>query len=124
MSQKNSSFYICLNCGEKICDVTSCLTELKPNGMKDYSLIDHSKKCSGGISIFISNKNSEIIYILKRRIISSGIFTYLNSFGECVNVDYANESYILNKVELEKAIQMYTDMTFRKKEFKINSING
>ena len=122
--KKNSSFYICLNCGEKICDVTSCLTELKPNGMKDYSLIDHSKKCSGGNSIFISNKNSEIIYILKRRIISSGIFVYLNSFGECVNEDYTNESYILNKVELEKAIQMYIDMTFRKKKFKINSING
>ena len=112
-NKKNKDYYICLICGNKICDVTSCITELEP-GKKEYSLKIHSKKCGGGNVLFISNINSQIIYLLKDYFINSGIYVYLNSFGEYIKDYYQNDNYVLNKVELEKGIQLFIDMTFRK----------
>ena len=61
--QKNIvGFNLCLICGNKICDNKLCVTDKKPNGKKEYSLIEHSKVCGGGNTIFISGKSSEIIY--------------------------------------------------------------
>ena len=41
--KKIVDFYLCLVCGNKICDNKSCVTDIKPNGKKEYSLIEHSK---------------------------------------------------------------------------------
>ena len=117
--KNRASFYICLFCGQKICDSTSCLIESKTNGKKEYSLFQHSKNCSGGNCLFLYNEKSELIYSLKRQYFNSDIYVYLNSFGEYLNNDL-NESYVLNKVELEKGIQNYIDMTYRKNKFKLN----
>ena len=48
---------------------------------------------------------------------------YLNSFGEFIN-DFYNDNYLLNKIELEKSVQKFIDMTFRKKTLIINSIQN
>ena len=65
-------------------------------------------------------KNTEIVYILKRRIINSNIFIYLNSFGETLNDNYLNDEYKLNKEELNKGINKFIDMTFRRQKQKIH----
>ena len=120
--KNNVYFYLCLICGNKICDNKSCVTDIKPNGKKEYSLIEHSKICGGGNTIFISGKSSEIIYLTKRQIFSSGIYVYLNSFGEYPKGFDLNGNYTLSHSELEKSIQIFVDMTFRKKGYKILSI--
>ena len=61
----------------------------------------------------------EIEYVLKRKIIGSNIFVYVNDFGETMKVFNLSDEYKLNKDELKKAIQKYIDMTYRKKSPKI-----
>ena len=121
--KKIFDFYLCLVCGNKICNNKSCVTDVKPNGKKEFSLIEHSKICGGGNLIFISGQTSEIIYIAKRQIIHSQIFVYLNSFGEHPKGDDLCGNFILNHSELDKSVQIFVDMTFRKKGFRIRSIN-
>ena len=108
------NFYLCLICGNKICDYVSCITHIKPKGKKEYSLIEHSKICGGGNILFISGISSEIIYITKRQLYNSGIYVYPNSFGECPKGYDLNDNFILNHSELNKSIQIFVDMTFRK----------
>ena len=120
-NKKISLFYVCLFCGNKICNDKKCTSKINEK-KKEYSLIDHSKKCTGGNNLYISNKNSEIVYLLKRQFIFSGIYVYVNDFGECSTEYYLTDNYILNKIGLEKGIQMFIDMTFRKKSPKIPSI--
>ena len=118
-NKKAINYFVCLICGNKICNHKDCKTDVGPNGKREYSLIAHSKKCSGGNSLFIEGKTSEIIYILKRRLISSGIHVYLNSFGEYMNFNDFNNNYILNRIELDRSIQIFIDISFRKKITKI-----
>ena len=121
-SKKEINYYICLICGNKICNHVQCIVDIKLKGKKEYSLIEHSKKCGGGNSIFLEGKTSEIVFLFKRRLINSGIHVYLNSFGEFMNdYDFKN-NYILNKVELDKSIQIFIDMSFRKRLNKLKSI--
>ncbi len=108
---------MCLICGNKICNYQSCVSDLKPNGKREFSLIEHSKICGGGNAIFISGQTSEIMYLTKRQFNDSGIFVYLNSFGEHPKGDTLKGNFILNQSELDKSIQMFVDMTFRKKGF-------
>jgi len=115
-------FYLCLICGSKICDNIDCMTDIKPNGKREYSLIEHSKICGGGNVIFISGKSSEIIYLTKRQFNNSGIYVYLNSFGEYPKGYDLNGNFSLNHSELDKSIQIFVDMTFRKRGNKIFNI--
>ena len=112
--ENRSSFFICLFCGKKICNSIECLSIMK-NGKKEYTLFDHSKKCGGGNCLFLCNSKSELAYVLKGKLIYSDIYVYFNSFGEFANDDNLNESYVLNKVELQKGIQNFIDVTNRKK---------
>ena len=111
--------YFCLLCGNKFCHTTKCKVE---NKSKEYSAIYHSKKCCGGNGLFIDISSSEIIYLLKRRIINSNIFIYLNNFGEPLNSNRLDNDYKLNKEKYNQSIMKYIDMTFRKKSYKINYI--
>ena len=120
---KHYNFYICLFCGSKICNYQKCVGKKKKNGEKEYSLIVHSKNCTGDNSIFISNTDSEIVFLLKRQFVMSGIYVYLNNFGEYVKDNYLNDNYVLNKIELDKSIQKFIDMTYRKKGIKIRIRN-
>ena len=120
--KKIVEFYLCLICGNKICDNKLCVTDIKPNGKKEYSLIEHSKICGGGNVLFISGQTSEIIYLTKRQYTNPGIFIYLNSFGEHPKGNDLKGNFILNHSELDKSIQIFVDMTFRKKGFRLNSI--
>ena len=82
-------------------------------------MIDHSIKCAGGNSLFIAGKTSEIMFLLKRRFIDSGIHVYLNSFGEYMSdFDFKN-NYILNRIELDKSIQIFIDISHRKQKHKV-----
>ena len=110
--KKDLEYFVCLICGNKMCSHISCVIPL--NEKKIYSLIYHSKKCTGGNCIFISGKNTEIVYLYKRRFYNSSIFIYLNSFGEPVNGYNLNGNYILNKKELEKSIKKFIELTYRK----------
>ena len=122
--QKIPNFYVCLLCGRKICNNKNCVGKVNKNGKKDYSLIDHCKKCSGGNCIFVSINSSEIIYILKRKIIFSNIHLYLNAFGEYIDEKCYYDNYLLNKIEYEKSTQIFIDLTFRKKLPIINSLQN
>ena len=121
-SKKEINYYICLICGNKICNHVQCIVDIKLKGKKEYSLIEHSKKCGGGNSIFLEGKTSEIVFLFKRRFFNSGIHVYLNSFGEFMNDYVFKNNYILNKVELDKSIQIFIDMSFRKRLNKLKSI--
>ena len=120
--QQNINSYFCLLCGNKICNYPQCIVEDKTKGKKQYSLIYHSKICNGGNGIFLNITNSEIVYLLKRRIIKSKIFVYLNDYGECLNIKYMNEKYELDNETYKKGIKVYIDMTFRKNLYKINNL--
>ena len=117
--KKNLSSYLCLFCGNKICNNKGCFLENASKKGNEYSLIYHSMKCCGGNGIFLDIKNAEISYILKRRIIKSNIFVYMNDFGETLKNNYLNDEYKLNKAELKKGIMKFIDMTYRKKTLKI-----
>ena len=117
--QQSLSSYFCLLCGNKMCYTTKCIVENISKEKNEYSSIYHSKICCGGNGLFLDVKSSEIIFILKRRIIGSEIFVYLNNFGEPLNIKQLNEDYKLNKEKLEKGFLMYIDMTFRKNNQKI-----
>ena len=123
-NKKNIYSYICLLCGNKICNNINCFIDDPAKGKKEYSLIYHSKKCCGGNGILLDIKNTEIIYIFKRRIIKSNIFIYMNNFGETLKDSYLADDYKLNKDELNKGIIKFIDMTYRKKAGKIYFING
>ena len=91
-NKKNKCYYICLICGNKICENNpNCITELKP-GKIDLSLFAHSKTCGGGNVLFISNNTSQIIFLIKKYFINSGIFVYLNYFGEYIKDFYFNDT--------------------------------
>ena len=77
-NKKKVSYYICLICGNKICDDKTCIKN-NINGKKEIALIDHSIKCGGGNALFIANTTTQIAYILKRQLAFSGIYVYLNS---------------------------------------------
>jgi hypothetical protein len=123
-NSKHYNYYVCLFCGNRICNNKNCVVKKKKNDKKDYSLIIHSTECAGGNSLFISNENSEIVFLLKRQFIMSGIYLYLNEFGEYVNNEYLNDNYILNKVGLNQNIQKFIDMTYRKKGYKVRLGNN
>ena len=72
--KKNLSSFLCLLCGNKICDDIKCCIENGSKKGNEYSLIYHSKKCTGGNSIFLNINKGEIVYLLKRRFISTKIF--------------------------------------------------
>ena len=117
--KKEINYYVCLICGSKICNQRNCVVDIKEKGKKEYSLIAHSKKCGGGNVFFISGKTSEIVYVLKRCFYDSGIYVYLNLFGEYISESSLNSNYILNQVELDKCIKLFIDLTYRKKGYKI-----
>ena len=121
--KRNLSSYFCLLCGNQICNNINCFIDDKLKGKKEYSLIYHSKKCCGGNGLFIDVSNGEIVFILKRQIIGSGIHVYLNNFGEHIKKTDMNDEYILNKAELQKGIMKYIDLSFRKKSGKIRFRN-
>ena len=107
-----------------MCNNKYCIVEDKLKGKKEYSLIYHSKKCCGGNGLFLNVTNAEIIFILKRRVIESGIFVYLNNFGEPMKDTYLNDEYKLYNTELQKGISKYIDLSYRKKIDKIYYSNN
>ena len=112
--KKNLESYLCLLCGNKMCNVTTCFIENKDTKVKEYSTIYHSKKCCGGVCLFLNIINGEIVYLLKGRYIMSNIFIYLNDYGEIFKDKFLTDEYKLNKEELDKGIRQFLDMTFRK----------
>ena len=109
----------CLLCGRQMCN-KECIVYDKSNEYKrDYALFYHSIKCFGDNGIFLNTYNDEIVYILDRRFIPSGIYIYLNNFGEPMKGSYISDEYVLNKIELNKAINKYIDLTFRIYQEKI-----
>ena len=117
-NKKILSSFLCLLCGKKMCNSVNCIVE--NDSKKEYSLIYHSIKCSGGNGIFLDITNSEIKYLFKRRIINSNIFIYTNAFGEGLKDNYyLSDEYKINKDELNKGISKFIDMTYRKNVGKI-----
>ena len=103
-----------------MCNSVNCIIENGSKKGKEYSLIYHSFKCSGGNGIFLDITNSEIKYLFKRRIINSNIFIYTNAFGEGLKDNYyLSDEYKINKDELNKGISKFIDMTYRKDVGKI-----
>ena len=119
--KKNLSSFLCLICGNTICIKLNCYIENGSKKGKEYSLIYHSIKCTGGNGLFLDIKNTEIVYLLKRRIIRSNIYIYLNNFGDYLKgtFTFLNDEYKLNENELKKGIMKYIDVTYRKKTNKI-----
>lgn len=119
--KKKVNYYICLLCGNKICTDMDCIKVIKV-GLKEYSLIYHSIICNGGNCFFVDARNSQIIYLLKRRFLLSSYNIYRNSYGEYPQSSNLDDSYILNQPELEKACQSYIDLTFRNLKFRREKI--
>ena len=118
--QKEISSCICLLCGSKVCNHIYCTVNNGPLKGKEYSLIYHSKKCCGGNGLFLNVRRCEIEYVLKRKIIESNIFVYMNDYGEALKEKYnLGNEYKLNKNELNKGITEYIDLTYRKNNEKI-----
>ena len=118
-NKKNLNSYLCLFCGRKMCNSINCFVEDSSKKRKEYSIIYHSKKCCGGNGLFLNVSDAEIIYILKRRIIYSKIYIYLNDFGDILKEHHLTDEYKLKKNELKEGIKKYIDMIFRKKNKKL-----
>ena len=123
-NKKNLSSYLCLFCGKKICNSVNCFVDYEAKNRKEFSLIYHSIKCSGGNSLFLNIRDCAIEYVLKRRIIDSKIVVYMNDFGETMKDNLLSDEYKLNRDELKKAIQKFIDMTYRKKSTKCYFLNN
>ena len=116
--KKYLNSYLCLLCGNKMCNNIDCFIENGSKRGREYSLIYHSKKCSGGIGLFLNIINGEIVYLLKRRFIFPKIYIYLNDFGDILKDKNLSDEYKLNKKELEKGIMKFIDVTYRKNYIK------
>ena len=106
--------YICLICGEKICNLQKCVY-LNKKGKNEFSLIGHSKRCTGGNSIYLSLKDSQIVYYLKRKFVDSEMYLYVNKYGEHFGENYLPSDFNLDKKIYEKAKINYIDLKFRQK---------
>ena len=114
-NKKNKYSYLCLLCGNKLCNDTKCAFEIILAKGEENSLVYHSKQCCGGNGIFLEIQNCEIIYIFKRRTIKSNIFIYMNEFGETFKDNFLSDKCKLNKDELKKGIMEFNDLAYRKK---------
>ena len=110
-NKKNLSSYLCLFCGNKIC--IDCFAYDETKYRKEYSFIYHSKKCIGGNGLFLNIKTGEIEYVIKRSVIRSEIFIYMNDFGEEMKENSLSNEYKLNTYELKKAVQIFIDVAYR-----------
>ena len=113
--KKNSSSYLCLFCGNKICFNINCFVNIEDKNEKEFSLVYHSLNCCGGNGLFLNISNAEIMYLRKRKVIESNIFIYSNDFGEIFKEKFSSDEYKLKKDQLEKGIKIYIDMTYRKR---------
>ena len=112
-NKKYLNSYLCLFCGSKLCNSVNCYVEDETKKRKEYSVIYHSKRCCGGNGLFISTSDAEIVYILKRRIIHSKLYIYLNDYGDTLKEKYLTDEYKLIKNELDKGIIKFINMSFR-----------
>ena len=118
-NKKNLNSFLCLFCGNKVCNSVDCYVEDKSKKRNEYSAIYHSKKCCGGNGLFLSTSDAEIVYILKRRIVYSKIYIYLNDYGDTLKEKYLTDEYKLVKNELNKGIIKFIDVSFRINNGKI-----
>ena len=109
---KEIAGYVCLICGEKICNLKKCVY-INKKGEKEFSLIGHSKKCAGGNTIYLSIKDSQIIFYLKRRFSFSDIYLYVNKYGDHIDENCLPSDFNLNKKMYEKAKENYINLKFR-----------
>ena len=113
--KKEINGYICLTCGGKICNKRICQSEINDKGKREYSLFDHSKKCNGGTTIYLALNSTQIVYFLKRKIINSSFYLYVNKYGEHAEENNFSLEFHLDNNLYEKAKNNFVNLKFRKK---------
>ena len=109
---KEITGYICLICGSKICNLKKCLSVSK-KGKKEFSLVGHGNECTGGNTLYLSLKDSQIIYYLKKRFAFSEVYLYVNKYGEHIEEKCLSSDFNLDKKMYEKAKMDYIDLKYR-----------
>ena len=126
-----SNSLICLICGTKLCDSPNCSKNIKSQNINSKQY--HTNLCGGGNSIYLSLNNGNIKFISDSNLINSDYNIYLNKFGERISKRKITNEYTLNKEEVNKAINSFIDITYRKfdkykiiefGEFDINIISS
>ena len=110
--KKEINGYVCLICGEKTCNLKTCLS-MNKKGRKEFSLVGHSKKCCGGNTLYLSIKDSQIVYYLKRKFAFSDIFLYVNKYGDHIDENYLPSDFNLDEKMFDKVKINYLDLQYR-----------
>ena len=103
---------ICLSCGKKICDSKECVQEAL--GFRFNSFFLHSNICGGGNCVYISSSPGDIFFIQGMNPIPKNLYGYLNKFKESVKNGQISSDFVLQKNELEIALQMFINYSYRK----------
>ena len=112
--KNNKSCFICLLCGEKLCDSKSCIP--KENNIDNkFSFLFHSKICNFGNIAYISDFGKIIFYYHGKSIyFFNGI--YLNKYGEeYKDGEPITNDYLLVEKNYQKIEKKFIDYSYRKK---------
>ena len=101
---------LCLICGKKMCDSNNCKTNTNI-----VTILSHIETCNGNCIPIIRSSTGEICFFYQKKIISSGIWVYLNNLGE-IPESYGtiNSDYQINESEIHKCEKMFINYSFRK----------
>ena len=103
---------VCLSCGKKICDSKECVQEAL--GLRFNSFFLHSNICGGGNCVYISSSPGDIFFVQGMHPIPKNLYGYLNKFKESVKNGQISNDFVLQKNELEMALQMFINYSYRK----------
>ena len=105
---------ICLDCGKKVCDSRSCLTDF--NKEEVPSFIAHTKICGGGRSAFLQSDDCSVLFISNKAVFKKFVPLYVNEFGEGISKENFGKEFKLNKDEVNKALKMFTEYSYSNAE--------
>ena len=111
---KGQRSLICLDCGKKVCDSRSCVTEY--NKEEIASFFAHTKICGGGRSAFLQSDDCSVLFISNKAVFKKFVPLYLNEFGEGISKENFGKEFKLNPEEVKKALKMFTEYSYSNAE--------
>ena len=103
---------ICLTCGEKMCLKSQKKDSPKIQCIVPNPIFEHSEKCGGGRSIFISTNDYKIVLVDCYYIYETDIPFYVNKFGESIKDKFTSKDIKLNREEIINTLQIFINYSW------------
>ena len=102
---------ICLVCGKKVCNSTSCSALFEGDIVSGYMI--HTKICGGGRTAYLKTFDCSVLFHSDNSILVKKLEPlYVNEFGEGSNSGKIGKEFKLNKEIVLKAIKMFTEYSY------------